>query len=53
MIIGLLAGIFWALDTILIGYAVEGVPYLLSSPILMGFIHDVIASCMGAAVHAY
>lgn len=44
MIVGLLAGVFWALDTILIGYAVEGVPYLLSSPVLMGFIHDVIAA---------
>lgn len=50
MIIGLLAGVFWALDTILIGCAVEGVPYLLSSPVLMGFIHDAIAA---AWVFAY
>ena len=48
MLIGLLAGIFWALDTIIIGYITqvgnENLKSILLNPIIAGGIHDIFAA---------
>lgn len=51
MLKGLLSGIFWALDTVIIGLALVGVENLSKNssvilfPIITAFIHDAFSSC--------